>query len=64
MPRGNGTGPAGQGPMTGRGLGFCVLTTLQENPGQVKGFAGLQGVPVGQINGNFENTEKEVIRAI
>ncbi len=24
MPRGDGTGPAGQGPMTGRGLGFCV----------------------------------------
>ncbi|MBA7640783.1 hypothetical protein ES703_48454 [subsurface metagenome] len=57
MPRVDGTGPAGQGPMTGRGLGFCVLTTSQENPGQVKGFAGLQGVPVGQINGNFENTE-------
>jgi len=23
MPRGDGTGPAGQGPMTGRGLGYC-----------------------------------------
>ncbi len=23
MPGGNGTGPAGMGPMTGRGLGFC-----------------------------------------
>lgn len=61
MPRGDGTGPAGQGPMTGRGLGFCVLTTSQENPGQVKGFAGLQGVPVGQISGDFENTGKEVV---
>jgi len=24
MPRGDGTGPAGQGPMTGRRLGSCV----------------------------------------
>jgi len=61
MPGFDGTGPLGQGPMTGRGLGFCVLTTSEEKPGQVKGFAGLQSVPVGQINGNFENTEKEVI---
>jgi len=61
MPGFDGTGPLGQGPMTGRGQGFCVLKTSEENPGQVKGFAGLQSVPVGQINGNFENTEKEVI---
>ena len=61
MPGFDGTGPLGQGPMTGRGQGFCVLTTSKENPGQVKGFAGLQSVPIGQINGNFENTEKEVI---
>ena len=61
MPRGDGTGPLGQGPMTGRGLGFCVLTISEKNPGQVKGFAGLQSVPIGQINGNFENTGKEMI---
>ncbi|MDP8259950.1 MAG: DUF5320 domain-containing protein [Candidatus Gygaella obscura] len=24
MPRGDGTGPAGQGPTTGRGLGYCA----------------------------------------
>ena len=24
MPRGDGTGPAGLGPMTGRGLGYCA----------------------------------------
>ena len=24
MPRGDGTGPSGQGPMTGRGAGFCA----------------------------------------
>ena len=26
MPRGNGTGPAGMGPMTGRAAGFCAET--------------------------------------
>ena len=61
MPGFDGTGPLGQGPMTGRALGFCVLTTSEKNPGQVKGFAGLQSVPIGQINGNFENTGKEMI---
>ena len=61
MPGFDGTGPLGQGPMTGRGQGFCVLTRSEENPDQVKGFAGLQNVPVSQINGNFENTGKEVI---
>jgi hypothetical protein len=24
MPRGDGTGPMGQGPMTGRGMGYCA----------------------------------------
>lgn len=24
MPRGDGTGPQGQGPMTGRGMGYCA----------------------------------------
>lgn len=24
MPRGDGTGPAGMGPMTGRGMGYCA----------------------------------------
>ena len=32
MPRGDGTGPWGEGPMTGRGLGFC---TGFERPGFV-----------------------------
>lgn len=24
MPRGDGTGPSGRGPMSGRGMGFCI----------------------------------------
>ena len=61
MPRGDGTGPLGQGPMTGRGQGFCVLTSSEENLGQVKGIVGLQSMPVGQVNKNYENSGKEVI---
>ncbi|MBN2270494.1 MAG: DUF5320 domain-containing protein [Sedimentisphaerales bacterium] len=61
MPGFDGTGPLGQGPITGRGQGFCVLTSSVENPARVKGFAGLQGVPVGQELENLEDTGKEVI---
>jgi len=34
MPRGDGTGPAGYGPMTGRGLGYCAG---YDTPGYTKG---------------------------
>lgn len=35
MPRGNGTGPAGLGPMTGRRVGYCTGTAMPgyANPG-------------------------------
>ena len=40
MPRGDGTGPSGQGPLTGRGRGYCagfnVLGFM--NPGFGRGF--------------------------
>jgi hypothetical protein len=35
MPRGNGTGPMGMGPMTGRGAGYCAGNTT---PGYASGF--------------------------
>ncbi len=42
MPRGDGTGPAGMGPMTGRGAGFCagfrVPGFLNSSPGRGLGF--------------------------
>ena len=60
MPGFDGTGPLGQGPMTGRGQGFCVLKVSEENPGETKGFKGLRGVPVIQVE-NSEHIEKEVI---
>jgi hypothetical protein len=47
MPRYDGTGPAGQGPMSGQGLGYCLLRkSLQENGTGIRGYAGLGGRPV------------------
>jgi len=46
MPGKDGTGPGGQGPMTGRGMGFCILVTDPEKLGDVTGFAGIDGKPV------------------
>jgi hypothetical protein len=45
MPGFDGTGPRGQGPMTGRGEGYCAIELPA--PGRVpRGYAGLQGTPV------------------
>jgi hypothetical protein len=46
MPGFDGTGPLGQGPMTGRCQGFCVLKESQRNPDQTVGFAGIDGKPI------------------
>ena len=42
MPRGNGTGPAGQGPMTGRAAGYCAGYEVPgfANASPVRGFRG------------------------
>lgn len=32
MPGFNGTGPRGQGPMTGRGMGYCVMPLTHIRP--------------------------------
>jgi hypothetical protein len=46
MPGFDGTGPQGQGPMTGCGEGYCAVR-LPDEPGQpAYGYAGLQGTPV------------------
>lgn len=45
MPRFDGTGPRGSGPMTGRGEGYCVLE-LPEADRPARGYAGVVGVPV------------------
>lgn len=40
MPGGDRTGPMGQGPMTGRAMGFCAG---YEMPGYTKGYGGRMG---------------------
>lgn len=52
MPGLDGTGPAGHGPMTGQGRGFCILR-IPPHPGQpVTGVAGKTGWPVGPGRGS------------
>ena len=46
MPGGDGTGPGGKGPLTGRGMGFCVVKIDPEKPERVTGFAGLHNKPI------------------
>lgn len=46
MPRFDGTGPRGLGPMSGRGEGYCVVQ-LPEADQPPRGFAGLGGWPIG-----------------
>ena len=45
MPGFDGTGPGGQGPMTGRGEGYCAVE-IPESGESPYGYAGLQGMPV------------------
>jgi hypothetical protein len=45
MPRFDGTGPQSQGPMTGRGEGYCAIR-LPEPGATAQGYAGMQGRPV------------------
>ncbi len=47
MPAGDGTGPMGMGPMTGRGMGFCTNDTIPgpryPMPGRGRAWGGGQG---------------------
>jgi len=45
MPGFNGTGPIGQGPLTGGGRGFCVAPVGYVSDRSI-GYAGVQGYPV------------------
>jgi hypothetical protein len=45
MPRFDGTGPRGTGPMTGRSEGYCVLE-LPETGRPVRGYVGMENAPV------------------
>ncbi|MBE9508330.1 MAG: DUF5320 domain-containing protein [Chloroflexi bacterium] len=45
MPRFDGTGPQGQGPMTGRGEGYCTVP-LDRSGRPSYGYVGLQARPL------------------
>jgi hypothetical protein len=62
MPGLDGTGPQGKGPLTGKGLGYCVLRESAENPNRVEGWAGIDGVPVGGMSCEEAEREKEVTK--
>ncbi|MEA2102337.1 MAG: DUF5320 domain-containing protein [Thermodesulfobacteriota bacterium] len=44
MARGDGTGPLGSGPMTGRGLGGCGTTKTETVVSLASGFLGRRGI--------------------
>ncbi len=46
MPSFDGKGPKGLGPMTGGGLGYCILRESEKSNETVAGFAGWDGEPV------------------
>ena len=46
MPGFDGTGPAGLGPMSGRGRGFCALKLPASPTENAAGYAGRSGWPV------------------
>jgi hypothetical protein len=51
MPRYDGTGPQGQGPLTGRGEGYCAVRIPDDGSG-VYGVAARQSRPVGAAGAN------------
>jgi len=57
MPGRDGTGPKGQGPMTGRGMGLCILKIDPFEPGSADGFAGRYGK---RVNLSVPSKNKEV----
>jgi hypothetical protein len=47
MPAFDGTGPRGQGPLTGRGEGYCAIRLPNPGSGRIPyGYAGRAGLPV------------------
>lgn len=62
MPNFDGTGPLGQGPMTGRGQGYCVLKKSSKNGKEVwEGHAGIDGKLIYLSNKLNKQNGKEVI---
>jgi len=47
MPRGDGTGPEGMGPMTGRGAGYCADDSAQGYTNPLSGTGSMAARPIG-----------------
>jgi len=62
VPGFDGTGPRGYGPVTGGGLGFCLLKMPDTVNEPITGFAGLSGRPVACFQ-NRPETELFSLRA-
>ncbi len=62
MPGFDGTGPRGNGPITGGGRGFCMLKMPDTANEPITGFAGLSGRPVACLQ-NRSGTELVCLRA-
>jgi hypothetical protein len=63
MPGFDGTGPAGAGPMTGQGLGYCVLKSPgREDNSSIRGYVGRRGVPMGYSLGELQTDREEMIQ--
>lgn len=66
MPRGDGTGPRGFGPMTGRGLGYCqgpVRSRFYGPRRKGRGY-GYRYQEYGSFEGNYDDsvkTNKEIL---
>jgi len=55
MPRFDGTGPVGQGPITGRGMGYCAVNLPAPGTNYYpSGFAGISGSPVNMASPYYE----------
>jgi len=61
MPRFDGIGLLGEGPMTGRSEGFCILKRSEEDPNHMEGLAGVQGESVGKLGQVLRRIEKKVV---
>ena len=62
MPGFDGTGPAGRGPFTGRGRGYCVARMPETAEEPVRGVAGRGGVPFTAPAGGKRRTELHRLR--
>jgi len=58
VPRYDGTGPRGQGPMTGHGMGFCIMRVNEDGLSDLKGFAGIQGKIISEKINNGKEVSK------